>query len=334
MNIYEVAQKAGVSITTVSRVINGSTLVKPKTTQKVLTVIEELGYKPNIFAKGLTTNSIRLIGVLTPDVCDMYFSNAMKELLEAARAKNYDILLSHTGNDIGEKKKHIDLLLEKRVDGIILVGSIFKEIDNVHIVQAAQHVPIVMINSSEKGENLFSVNCDDRAGMYNATEFLIKNGRHKNIYIHGEETYSERKKLEGFRSAMIGAKLEPIEVIVGVGMHGGYSGMEKTLASGQLPDGVLCSEDAIAVGALKCLINSGIRVPEQVAVVGYNNTLVSQCTNPELASVDSKVAQISNYAFEIMYSALQSGCGPQEVVFSPEFVLRDSARVDGSRRGQ
>ena len=138
VNIYDIAEKAGVSIATVSRVVNQNGPVRPATARKVLAVIEELGYRPNIFAKGLTTNSIRLIGVLTTDISDLYFATAIHTIEQNAKKHGYDILLSCTQPTVEDKKRHIDLLTEKRVDGIILIGSIFREAkNNAHIERAA-----------------------------------------------------------------------------------------------------------------------------------------------------------------------------------------------------
>src|SRR5689334_15616268 len=127
MNIYDIAEKAGVSIATVSRVLNGSSSVSEKTRKKVNEVMQDLGYTPNVFARGLMVNSMRTLGVMTIDVRDLYYANAIHTIELEARQRGYDLILCSTGEDINEKKKYLKLLLQKRVDGIILIGSVFKE---------------------------------------------------------------------------------------------------------------------------------------------------------------------------------------------------------------
>ena len=147
MNIYDIAAKAGVSIATVSRVLNGSPNVSAKTKEKVLRVIQEEGYTPNVFARGLGLNTMKMIGILCTDVSDIYYAKAVSILENALRQHGYDSLLCSTGNKLSDKKKYVDLLLNKRVDAIILIGSTFKEeSDNSHIEKAASKVPTIIIN--------------------------------------------------------------------------------------------------------------------------------------------------------------------------------------------
>lgn len=143
MNIYDIASKAGVSIATVSRVLNGKGNVSEKTKEHVLSIIEEMGYTPNIFARGLGLNSIKMVGILCSDVSDIYYATAVSTIEKELRQSGYDSLLCCTGDNIEDRKKSIDLLLSKRVDAILLVGSTFKEkSDNSHILDAAKTFPL------------------------------------------------------------------------------------------------------------------------------------------------------------------------------------------------
>ena len=261
MNIYDIAEKAGVSIATVSRVINQNGPVSKKTAEKVRRIIEEMGYKPNIFAQGLTTNSMKAIGVLTTNLVDLYFSAAIFSIEQNARKHGYDILLSCSGGSVDDKKNHIGLLLEKRVDGIILVGSVFQEErDNSHINEAARSVPVVLLNSFVEGKRVYSVFCDDAAGARSAVEHLAASGRRHIGYIYAADTYSGLNKLNGYREAMRTAGLAAIEMRTMAGITGGEQAMEALLAQGSV-DGVVCAEDELAVGAMKTLARRGLAVP-------------------------------------------------------------------------
>ena len=181
MNIYDIAKAAGVSIATVSRVINGNTSVSEKTKKRIEDVMLEMGYMPNVFARGLMTNSMMTIGIMTIDVRDLYYANSIYTVDVETRRRGYDVIVCSTGVDINEKKEHLKLLLQKRVDGIILVGSVFKESsDNSHIIEAASHVPIVMVNGNVSGEDIYSVVCDDCYATYSTVNMLVEKG-HKDI---------------------------------------------------------------------------------------------------------------------------------------------------------
>ena len=177
MNIYDVSKKAGVSIATVSRVLNGNANVSDKTKNKVLVAMKELDYTPNIFARGLGLNTMKTIGIMCSDSSDTYLANAVYYLEQELRRHNYDSILCCTGQDSETKKKYLDLLISKRVDGIILAGSQFvlnqPGSDNRYILNAAKEVPIVLANGFLPGKNIYSVMCNDTAAVYDATSRLI-----------------------------------------------------------------------------------------------------------------------------------------------------------------
>ena len=149
MNIYDVSEKAHVSIATVSRVLNGNPNVSDKTRERVLKIMDELGYTPNIFARGLGLNTMKTIGIMCSDSSDPYLANAIYYLERELRNHGYDAILCCTGNSLETKQKYFDLLRSKRVDAIILAGSKFIEMkpkDNAYLLQAAKEIPIMLVN--------------------------------------------------------------------------------------------------------------------------------------------------------------------------------------------
>lgn len=328
MNIYDIAEKAGVSIATVSRVINANGPVSARTAEKVLKVVNELGYRPNVFAKGLNTNSMRVIGVLTTNIRDLYFASAIHTIEACARKNGYDILLSCATSGVEDKKKHIGLLLEKRVDAIILIGSVFKEPGgNAHILEAAKAAPVVLLNGSVEGCGVYSVICDDAAGTRAATEYLLTRGRLDVAYVYDADTFAGRSKLAGYRSAMESAGLRPIVRAAPAGLDGGFEAAGALLREIPGLGGVVCSEDELAAGAMKRLRLDGKAVPGDMAVIGYNDSLLARCTVPELASVDGKVTDLSACALETALKAIGAGDAPQKTVVTPELVVRGSADI-------
>ena len=187
MNIYDVSEKAGVSIATVSRVINGNSNVSEKTRLKVLAVMEEIGYTPNVFARGLGLNTMKTIGIMCTDSSDIYLANAVYYLERELRNNGYDSILCCTGPNLATKKKYLDLLMSKRVDAIILVGSKYleqKAAENNYIINAAKELPIMLVNGHLDGPNIYSTLCDDEDAVFNVTDSLIRSGRTDIVYLY------------------------------------------------------------------------------------------------------------------------------------------------------
>lgn len=311
MNIYDVSKKADVSIATVSRVINGNTNVSAKTKAKVLAAIEELNYTPNVFARGLGLNTMQTIGIMCTDSSDTYLANAVYFLETELRRNGYNSILCCTGDNPDIKRQSLDLLINKRVDAIMLVGSQFvlntPGSDNDYIHNAARNLPIVLVNGYLKDDNIFSVMCDDKNAVYNATKQLIENGRRDIIYLYTSTSVSGQNKISGYRQAMDEAQLYVPENF----MHLCTKNITKAkdylseLYENNIHfDAVVTSDDSLAVGALKFTYEYGISVPDELSIIGYNNSVLSRCTQPELTSIDSKVEQLSTTAVTLLMKVL------------------------------
>ena len=293
MNIYDIAEKAEVSIATVSRIINQKGNVSPKTKERVLRVMDELGYTPNAFARALGLDSIKMIGVVCSDVSDIYYAKAVSIIENELRAQGYDAILCCTGTDLNDKKKGIDVLLSKRVDAIILIGSIFQEhTDNSHIEKAAQTVPVIIINGEYEFDNTYSVKCDEYKAVKDCVVALSDAGHKDIIYIYNSESFSSINKRKGFLSGIKSVGIENGNDLV-------YK-CERTLESvdatindivnsGVKFSAIITSVDLLAVGAVKTLAKHGIQVPESVSVVGFNNSVIAEYSSPTITSIDNKV---------------------------------------------
>ena len=206
INIYDVSKKAGVSIATVSRVLNGNARVSEKTRDKVINAMKELDYTPNVFARGLGLNTMKTIGIMCIDSSDIYLANAVYYLEQELRKYNYDSILCCTGKDYNNKRNYLELLLSKRVDGIILAGSQFventSEHNNDYIINAAKDVPIVLVNGYLDADNIYSVMCNDEDAVYNATKLLINNSHRNIVYLYTSTSYSGMNKYRGYLKAI------------------------------------------------------------------------------------------------------------------------------------
>ncbi len=295
MNIYDVSKKAGVSIATVSRVINGNNNVSEKTKQKVLDVMKEIGYTPNVFARGLGLNTMKTIGIMCTNSADPYLAYAVYYLERELRANGYDAILCCTGNDLSAKKDYLELLLSKRVDAVILVGSKFLETklaDNKYIIDAATKLPVMLLNGYLEGANIYGTLCDDESAVYSVTDALIKNGRRDIVYLYTSTSLSGQCKLAGYKKAHFVHNVPINNAFIHLcnkSITNAKEYLTELYEKGYRFNAVVTSDDSLAVGALKFAHSHGISVPEQLNVIGYNNSLISSCTEPELTSIDSKV---------------------------------------------
>ena len=331
MNIYDIATKAGVSIATVSRVLNGSPNVSAKTKERVLRVIEEEGYTPNVFARGLNLNTMKMIGILCTDVSDIYYAKAVSIIENALRQYGYDSLLCSTGNKLGDKQKYIDLLLAKRVDALILIGSTFKEeSDNSHIEKAASKVPTIIVNGLIDVPNTYCVTCDEYTAMYNNVVSLVKKGCYDILYLYDVESYSGMQKLNGYRAALKDCGL-PVPSTLALKVDKEPAAIEAAVTHFIEKEisfsAVLASEDLLAISAMHALSKKGYRIPEDISVVGFNNSLLCECSMPKLTSVDNMVDTLCNTAVNVLRDVFDNKTVTSKMTLSAKLVERDTFRL-------
>ncbi len=333
MNIYDISRRAGVSIATVSRVLNNSPHVSENTRKKVMAVIEGTGYVPNAFARGLGLNTMKTIGLLCPDASDSYLSQALTFLERSFRQQGYDCLLSCTDRDLQARQQGVELLKSRHVDGIVLMGSSFIEdnpADNDYIRDAAKSVPVVLLNGAFPCENVYGVQCDDQRAVTEAALSLLDSGRKRILCLYHSNNYSGRRKLAGYRDAHAQRGIPVDEKLLCYFDHdkGSVHQVCDTLLrlekEGLSFDAVLTSEDILSIGALKYAKAAGKRVPEDLSVIGYNNSSLCVCTEPELTSVDNKLLAICEHIAATMIGVLEGKEMPQKTVFTGELVKRAS----------
>lgn len=331
MTIYDISEKAGVSIATVSRVLNGNTNVKPKTKKRVMDVIEEYGYTPNAFARGLGLNTMKTIGILCADSSDLYLAKAIYYIEQYLRENGYNSILCCTGYELSGKKASLDLLISKRVDSVIMVGSNFisnNMEDNKYIMEASAQIPIMLLNADFDHPNVYCTLCDDYKSMFEATKALIRRGRQKILYLYNSQSFSGTKKLSGYQAAMLqsditfkkeytqfyGGERENIDSIADFLTELSDDGLDF--------DAVLASDDILAMGAMKFVKRKKISVPEEFTIIGYNNSLLTACCEPPLTSVDNHLLTLCNQLVKTLMGVLTGTEMPQKVIFSGELIKR------------
>lgn len=333
ITIYDISEKAGVSIATVSRVLNGSPRVSEKTKRRVLSVMEECGYTPNAFARGLGLNTMKTVGILCADSSDIYLAKAVYHLEALLRENGYHSILCCTGYHTDRKKSCMELLLTRKVDAIILTGSNFVAADesqNLYIRDAAAKVPVMLLNAEYDCPNVYSTLCDDYQSIRNVTLSMIESGCRFPFYFYNSTSYSGRQKLAGFRHAV----KEKQSLLLGhseLYYDGAHDELEKTIdfldtAGTELKkaDGVITSEDNLAIAILKYAKKNSLRIPEDLKVTGYNNSLLATCCEPELSSVDNHLENLCSNLVKTLLEVMEGNQVPPKSVFYGSFVERSS----------
>ncbi len=330
MTIYDISEKAGVSIATVSRVLNGSKNVSEKTRQKVLDVIARYEYTPNAFARGLGLNTMKTIGIMCADSSDLYLAKAVYYIEQKLRANGYDSLLCCTGYGLESKIASMNLLLTKKVDGIILAGSNFayeKESENKYISDAALQIPVMLLNAALDIPNVYSVVSDDFTSMYKATLQMIASGIDDILYFYSSNSYSGRRKLAGYLAAMEekGCGTDPLTQFY-QGSHEDIHAMTDYLKQlrkkGLTFHGVIASDDVLALAAVKYAQEMKYRIPDEFSVLGYNNSMLTVCCEPELTSIDNKLETLCQHLITTLLGVLDGKEMPKKTVFSGEIMKR------------
>lgn len=336
MTIYDISEKAGVSIATVSRVLNGSKNVSEKTRKKVLDAIDRYGYTPNAFARGLGLNTMKTIGIMCADCSDLYLAKAVYYIEQKLRANGYDSLLCCTGYEVESKTASMNLLITKKVDGIILVGSNFireRESENKYIADAAAQIPVMLLNAALDIPNVYSVVSDDFTSMYEATQQMIESGIKDILYFYNSNSYSGKRKLAGYLAATREKKLFGPGTLTQYyqGPHEDIHAMTGYLKSlhekGLVFHGVIAADDTLALAAVKYAREMNYRIPEDFSILGYNNSMLTLCSEPELTSIDNKLETLCQHLITTLLGVLGGNEMPKKTVFSGEIIKRGTTRI-------
>lgn len=297
MNIYDISKAAGVSIASVSRVINGADNVSEKTRKKVMDIIDEYGYTPNAYARGLGRGSMKTIGIMCSDSSDIYLANAIYYLETELRKNGYNSILCCTGYDLENKKAGFELLKSRQVDAFILAGSKFVEKDledDQYIIDGAREHPVMLVNGFIDADNIYSTTCDDKGGMKDAFIKLYESGARNIIYVYSSDSYSGTQKIEGVKAGAKKCNIPEKNLRIVKG-HKSYYDIAKLLDEeyDREPfDAIITSSDTSGVGAVKFAVKRGLNIPEELQIVSFNNSKLAEASTPEITSVDTMLQEL------------------------------------------
>lgn len=291
--------------------MNGSPKVSQKTKEKVLAVMQEHEYTPNVFARGLGLDSMKTVGIICPNIADQYMAKAVAYLEDSLHRHGYDCILGCSGYKQAEREDYVKIMLSKRIDTLVLVGSSYAgnsrdEFDTDYIREAAEQKPVFMINGRVDGENVYCACADDFQATYDVTTKLIKRGKKAILFMYDSDSFSARQKRAGYEAALSEA---------GFPIHGELKFKTKNqieytrdllLEYKNLSfDSVVATDDGMAIGAIKYAKVKGIQIPDELSIVGYNNSILAPSSEPELTSVDSKLDVLCRTTIEHMIKLLE-----------------------------
>lgn len=331
--IYDVAKKAGVSIATVSRVLNNSELVSEKTKQKVKMAIEELNYTPNIIASALTKKSTLTIGLLIPDISNPFYSELSRGVEDACNDFGFNTVICNTDYCIQKETAYINLLRQKSVDGFIITTAHYNDENVINL--ATDNVPLVLLDRNiEKSDGYdIDVVCSDNVTSgYLATNHLIQLG-HKSIacFLGPPQIEVNIERARGYVKAIKEACLKIVPELVAYGdfkLDFGYKKTLELLNRGLRPTAFFAANDLIALGIIRALKSVGFSVPADISVVGCDNTILAELTDPQLTTINQPIREMGYCATEILIKKLKGERSKSEkIIFNTELVVRKSTSV-------
>ncbi|MDI3548293.1 MAG: LacI family transcriptional regulator [Halanaerobiales bacterium] len=308
VTIKDIAERAGVSIATVSRVLNDSKPVSPELKRRVLKIIKETEYKPNALARGLIKNQTGLIGVIIPDIGNQTFASLIKGIEGVADQNKFDIIVSNSHGEVEKELEIFDVFREKQLDGIIFSGVVFSEKHRQFFEK--YKIPIVIVSQNFPQVELPSVTIDNFRAAYDATTYLIKLGHKRIAMITGplQDIAAGMDRYRGFRTALKEYGLEEREEYLKEGdfsLNSGYKAMGEILKSEVLPTAVFAACDKMAVGAMNCCFDSGYKVPEDISIVGFDDLEIATAVRPALTTIHQDHKEIGAIAARLLINRIR-----------------------------
>ncbi|WP_314064129.1 catabolite control protein A [uncultured Vagococcus sp.] len=323
ITIYDVAREANVSMATVSRVVNGNPNVKPATRKKVLEVIDRLDYRPNAVARGLASKKTTTVGVIIPDVSNIFFASLARGIDDVATMYKYNIILANSdGND--EKEINVlNNLLAKQVDGVIFMGH--------HITEAIRgefsrsKTPVVLAGSIDPDDQVGSVNINYKEATKEATDLLAKNGNKKIAFVSGAllDPINGKERLSGYKAALKENGLKYSEGLVFESEYQYKAGEElskRIINSGATAAYVV--DDELAAGIANGLIDSGVKIPEEFEVITSNNSLLTDVIRPRLTSVTQPLYDIGAVSMRLLTKLMNKEDIDEKTVILPHGIVK------------
>lgn len=330
--IKDVSERAGVSQATVSRVINGTSAVSPDKKFKVEQAIQDLGYRPNSIAQALASSRTDSIGIVVPELGSPFFASLLQEIEDNLRRYGYHVVVTAGSNTQKGQQESVDFLLGRRVDALIL--HTLELSDDFLIDLDKRGIPVVLVNRFVPEMATSCIGIDNELGGIEATKHLLKNGHTRIACITGPLDKSDaRGRLLGYRKAIELAGLKYDEMLVaqsGFTEKSGFKAMEKLLLRREQGhcnfSAVFASNDHMAVGAMECMKEHGLDIPQDISVVGFDNVNFSRYLSPALTTIHFPIEQTGVEAVNLTLAKLKQSVRNVNFTLSPTLVARNSVK--------
>lgn len=325
--LKDIAERVGVSKATVSMVLNNKNInVSKSTREKIFKAVEELNYIPNYVARSLSTNKTETIGIILPDIENPFFSQISRAIEDAASRFNYNIILCNTDNKEHKEEQYIKLLISKSVDGIIFLTGVGKE-ESVNLLNN-NNIPFVLVDRyMEKQEQFNGVYCLNEEGVEQGVDYLLEKGKKNIAFVTGPmELTVSKKRLDGYKKSMLRKGLYK-DNLVFKGDFTTETGMKVTediIKSNIDISAIFYSNDAMALGGMKALLRAGYKIPEDIAIMGFDNITISSLVEPELTTVGQPIYHMGKEACELLISVIENKNQKKEIYFHTELIIRDT----------
>jgi LacI family transcriptional regulator len=338
----DIAEELNVSVVTVSKVLAGKGGISPATRKRVLHLARKLNYQPNDVARSLVTSRTFMVGLVVPDLMNSFFAQLASGVAQAVRPAGFQVLIANSEEDPDLEQKEIRLLLSRRVDGLIIASAqlsgqrgIFRWLDQLK-------VPFVLVDREIPHCNANFVGVSGEAIGAVGTAHLIKRGRRRIAHIRGPKSGTGEARLKGYRSTLarygLGWNRHYVAAARGDDTSG-YAAMQELLKLDPLPDGVFCYNDPVAAGAIRAILDAGLKVPGDVAVIGAGNSYYLDLFQVPLSTIDQSSSFLGQRAAERLMELLNAKRPrkPEQILVPPKVVARASTNPvqgDGFASGQ
>ncbi|GAB3421037.1 LacI family DNA-binding transcriptional regulator [Niabella aquatica] len=331
ITIYNIADRLGLSPATISRALKNDPRVKSKTIKKVLAAAHEMGYQRNPFAGSLRTKKTNIIGVIVPRLASSFMSSAISGIETITNKAGYNIIISESEELIAKEKANVQTMFNNRVDGLIVSLS-YTTFDTEHFkLFFNKKIPVVFFDRTPDETNSCTVIIDNYAASYAATKHLIEQGCRRIAHITASKEFSVyRDRYQGYRQALKDYAIEynnDYLIFNNLSYDSGTEAAQKILAMSKLPDGVLAVNDYGAVGCMIALKKAGIRIPNDIAFVGFNNDPVCQIAEPNLTTLQYSGFDIGEVAAQSMLHQINGPLTQKEmkIILKSDLIVRASS---------
>ena len=331
--IYDVAKKAGVSPSTVSRVMNVPEIVEEKTRKRVMEVIKELSYIPNMLAASMPRNRTNYIGLIIPDVTNTFFSNLIRGVQDICEKHGYSVLVVNSDDSQEKEKRYLKLLYSRRVDGVIMTAAGYREAKySEEELSLMRKMRIVLIDREINGLDAPIIKVKNFEGAFNAMKYLISLGHKRIMYLAGiKGTKTNKERERGYLSALEDAGMKWKHELVGnFRMDTAYRKIKNYWHRAKdLPTAIFAANDFMAIGVLKAFSELRIKVPEEVSIIGFDNIPFSDCTFPPLTTVSQPTYLMGKKAVETLIKSIDKRKIKKSVELETKLIERESVKSIG-----